>query len=235
MTCRECEEGHQLYCSQRQLYGSTHLDQGSFASHAVWDEDFLFLIPDSLPSAEAAPLMCAGAATYSALDAAGIQWKNRVGVLGVGGLGHLAIQFAANMGCQVVALSHSSSKKADALAFGATEFHCLSGATQAGSLEPVDCLLLSGSQQPDWSKIISLVRRGGVIVAMTVDPEDLRLPHMDLVMNAISITGSLPASPGMHREMLRFAALHKYSQRLRAFRLQRKGSMTPWTNFARGR
>lgn len=142
MTCCECERGEQLYCSQRQLYGEMHLDQGSLASHAVWNEAFLFLVPDSFPSAEAAPLMCAGAAVYSALNGARVRWSDRVGVLGVGGLGHLAIQFAAKMGCQVVALSHTRNKEADAVAFGASEFHCLSAAnTDSGSDKPRACRL----------------------------------------------------------------------------------------------
>lgn len=223
MSCRECEEGHELYCNQRLLYGSSRLDQGSFASYATWDEDFLFLVPESMPSAEAAPLMCAGAATYSALKAARVRRNDRVGVLGVGGLGHLGIQFAAAMGCHVVALSYSPGKESDALKFKATEFHCLTQGSQAGNFTPVDCLLIAASQQPDWTKIIPLVRRGGVIVAMTVDPEDLRLPYMDLVMNAISITGSLPAPPRMQREMLQFAALHTVHPAIECFPFSEKG------------
>ncbi|KAM3541305.1 putative formaldehyde dehydrogenase AdhA [Beauveria bassiana] len=222
MACRECQKGQELYCSRRELYGATNLDQGSFASHAIWNEAFLFLIPDSLSSAEAAPLMCAGAAVYSALSGAKIRWSDRVGILGVGGLGHLAIQFAAKMGCQVVAVSNTPNKEKDATAFGATEFVCLADA-DAALATPVDCLLLAGAKQPDWSKIIPLVRRGGLIVAMTVDPEDLRVPYMELVMNAISIQGSLPAPPALHREMLEFASLHSVLPMIETFPFTKDG------------
>ncbi|GAW21124.1 hypothetical protein ANO14919_106410 [Xylariales sp. No.14919] len=99
-----CLNSDQLYCDLRQLHGFTNLDQGSFASHAVWNEDFIFPIPESLSLAAAAPLMCAGAAVYSALQRARVRSSDRVGILGMGGLGHLAVQFAAKMGCDVVCL-----------------------------------------------------------------------------------------------------------------------------------
>ncbi|KAJ4263406.1 hypothetical protein NW762_006225 [Fusarium torreyae] len=221
MACSECARGQQLYCDSRQLYGSTNLDQGSLASHAVWEaEEFLFSIPASMSSAAAAPLMCAGAAVYSALNAVQVRWSDRVGVVGIGVLGHLAIQFAAKMGCHVVAYSHSPNKQADAVAFGAAEFQCLSswdGKKMTGDPGPVDHLLLAVSQQPDWGKIIPLVRRGGTIVAMTVDPDELRVPYMELVMNAISIRGSLPAPPRLHQEMLQFAAFQRVLPTVQTF------------------
>lgn len=223
MACHDCEAGQQLYCDKRQLYGMSRLDQGSFASQALLDYRFVFPIPKDLPSAEAAPLMCAGAAVYSALKAARVQWGNRVGILGVGGLGHLAIQFAAKMGARVVALSHSAGKKTDAIGFGASEFVSLADPGEATNIEPLDSLLLSGAQQPDWATIIPMMRRGGTIVAMTVDPAELRMPYMELVMNALSIRGSLPASPPLHREMLEFAAIHKVLPVLEIFPFTAEG------------
>jgi D-arabinose 1-dehydrogenase-like Zn-dependent alcohol dehydrogenase len=152
--------------------------------------------------------MCAGAAVYSALHSGNIAWHSRVEVLGIGGLGHLAIQFAAKMGCEVIALSHSASKEEDARSLGASEFHTLSNIDTA-TFRPLDCLLLAGAAQPDWSQIVLLVRRGGSIMAMTVDMSEVKIPYMLLVMNAIAIKGSLPTPPRLHREMLAFAAFHK--------------------------
>lgn len=74
------------------MYGSNELDQGSFATHAIWKEPFLFRIPDKLDSADAAPLMCGGATVFNTLHSHGVQPTHRVGIVGVGGLGHLAIQ-----------------------------------------------------------------------------------------------------------------------------------------------
>ena len=93
--CMECLRGEEIYCAKRVIYGG-HPDQGSFSSHAIWREAFLHPIPDSLSDEEAAPLQCAGATVFSALR--GTRAGDTVGVMGVGGLGHLAIQFAAQAG-----------------------------------------------------------------------------------------------------------------------------------------
>jgi D-arabinose 1-dehydrogenase-like Zn-dependent alcohol dehydrogenase len=89
----------------------------------VWDESFSFLIPDSLKSEDAAPFMCAGATVFNALTTHDVKAFHRVGVIGVGGLGHLAIQFDSKMGCEVIAFSTTASKKTEALSFGAREFY----------------------------------------------------------------------------------------------------------------
>ncbi|KAI1055510.1 hypothetical protein LB506_011434 [Fusarium annulatum] len=206
LNCEYCDQGQELYCEQRQFYGFGQFDQGSFATYATWNEHFIFRIPDSIPSAEAAPLMCAGAAVYSALRSAQVQWYHRVGVLGLGGLGHLAVQYAAKMGCHVTVYSHSSGKEKAARKLGASDFQVMGGSSPPS--RAVDCLLLTGAQQPDWSQALSLVRRGGVITAVTVDSSELRCPYGEVLMNAIRIQGSLPAAPNVQREMLSFSALH---------------------------
>ncbi|KAG7409810.1 putative formaldehyde dehydrogenase AdhA [Fusarium oxysporum f. sp. rapae] len=203
----EYDEMHELYCEQRQLYGFDEFNQGSFATYATWNEQFLFRIPESIPSAEAAPLMCAGAAVYSALRSSGVQWYHRVGVLSLGGLGHLAVQYAAKMGCHVTVCSHSSGKEEAARNLGASEFQVM-GDTSPSS-RAVDCLLLTGAQKPDWFQALSLVRRGGVISAITVDSSELRCSYGDILMNATRVQGSLPAAPNVQREMLSFSALHE--------------------------
>ncbi|KAF5536684.1 ADH7-NADP(H)-dependent alcohol dehydrogenase [Fusarium napiforme] len=206
LNCEYCDRSQELYCEKRQFYGFDDFDQGSFATHATWNEHFLFRIPKLIPSADAAPLMCAGAAVYSALRSAQVQWYHRVGVLGLGGLGHLAVQYAAKMGCHVTVYSHSPGKEQAARNPGASDFRVLSDAST--SPRAVDYLLLTGAHQPDWSQALSLVRRGGVISAVTVDSSDLRCSYGELLMNAIRIQGSLPAAPNVQRQMLSFSALH---------------------------
>ncbi|KAH0367812.1 GroES-like protein, partial [Aureobasidium melanogenum] len=232
--CWECSTGQNLYCDARQLYGFDHYDQGSFASHAVWDETALFHIPESISSEHAAPLMCAGAAVYSALMRAACRPSQRIGVLGIGGLGHLAIQFAAKMGCEVVAFSSSAGKEAEALLYGAREFRSLLSGEPASSAQRVDCLLITAASQPDWNKVLPWIKRGGTISAMTVDFGELRLPYLDMVMNAIQFQGSLPAPCQMHREMLAFAALHKIQPSIELFRLDKKGIDTAMEKLRRG-
>lgn len=169
-------------------------------------------------------MMCAGAAVYSAIYRAGIRWSDRVGVYGLGGLGHMAVQFAAKMGCTVIVYSHSATKESEAYRLGATEFYDFSSSTETSQPpQALDCLLLTGAQQPDWSRVIPLIRRGGTISAMTVDPIELRLPYMDLVMNAVQIQGSLPAAPRLHREMLAFAARQGIAPIIETFSFDEEG------------
>ncbi|KAE8373913.1 chaperonin 10-like protein [Aspergillus bertholletiae] len=201
--CKYCLRGEELYCDRREIYGESHMDQGSFAEAAIWPEDFLYKIPDEIESAEAAPLMCAGSAVFSPLHKFKVSPTDRVGVLGVGGLGHLAIQFAAKMGCQVVVLSGTQSKRAEALALGATEFHAFTD--HPPSMEPLDHLLVTSAQQPNWGSIFEIMAPGGTIYALTVDMNEMKLPYLPLVMKALRIQGSLPATRGSQREMLQFA------------------------------
>ncbi|KAI7396612.1 GroES-like protein, partial [Hortaea werneckii] len=112
--CQQCLRGNETYCPERKMYGLADLDQGSMASHAVWREAFLFQIPDGLSDEDAAPLQCGGATVFNALHEFDTQPTETIGVMGIGGLGHLAIQYAAKMGCRVVVLSGTDSKKEEA-------------------------------------------------------------------------------------------------------------------------
>jgi len=90
--CEQCLEGPETFCPQRKMYGATDLDQGSLAYGIVKKEDWLFMIPDALTDEEAAPLMCAGATVFNVLTSYGVKPTDKVGIIGIGGLGHLAIK-----------------------------------------------------------------------------------------------------------------------------------------------
>jgi D-arabinose 1-dehydrogenase-like Zn-dependent alcohol dehydrogenase len=141
-----------VYCENKTEYGTHDHDVGSFASHAVWNANKLYKIPDGMDSAHAAPMMCGGATVWSPFSLYGIQSTDRVGIVGVGGLGHLAIQFAAKMGCQVVVFSSSESKREDAKKLGATEYHVLTADSSLEGIKQVNHMLLCGSAQPDFSR-----------------------------------------------------------------------------------
>jgi len=145
--------------------------------------------------------MCAGSAVFSPLHKFKVMPAERVGVIGVGGLGHLAIQFAAKMGCQVAVLSGTQSKRAEALALGATEFNTFTDVPP--KMEPLDHLLVTSSKQPNWEAVFQIMAPGGTIYALTVDMDEMKFPYLPLVMKALRIQGSLPATRGSQREIQR--------------------------------
>jgi D-arabinose 1-dehydrogenase-like Zn-dependent alcohol dehydrogenase len=152
-----------FFCENGRQFLRDDTDQGSFGSQVVWDQNALFHIPDELDSASAAPLMCGGVTVFGgectvfgltnsgiAMALYGLRSTHRVGIIGIGGLGHLAIQFASKMGCQVVAFSGTESKRAEAMGFGAVEFHATRGLTEFKGVKPLDQLLITTSEQPDF-------------------------------------------------------------------------------------
>lgn len=186
--CEQCLTGQDIYCPERHLYGISDFDQGSVATHAVWKETFLFRIPDQLESADAAPLMCGGATVFNSLFSYGVKATHRVGVVGVGGLGHLAIQFAAKMGCEVVVFSGTHSKEEEARKLGATEFVAMKGVKKL-EIKPINHLLVTASGQPDWGLYLSAMAPGGTIYPLSVSSGNLSIPYMPIVVNGLRIQG----------------------------------------------
>ncbi|KAK4936440.1 hypothetical protein LTR10_022657 [Elasticomyces elasticus] len=206
--CKQCLRGTETLCPQRKMYGEADLDQGSMGSHAVWKEDFLFQLPEGMKSEDAAPLMCGGATVFNSMQQYGIKSTDRVGVIGVGGLGHLAIQFASRMGCQVVVFSGTDSKKDEAMKLGAMEFYATKDVSEFKLDEPIDHLLVTTAQQPDWNMYLPIMAAGGTIFPLTVSAGDLKMPYMPIIAKALTVQGSLVAARQIHREMLEFAAKH---------------------------
>ncbi|CAG8890339.1 unnamed protein product [Penicillium egyptiacum] len=206
--CKQCLTGWETLCSERKMYGLNNLDQGSFGTHAVWRQAFLFKIPDNMSSEDAGPLMCGGSTVFNALRVVQVRPTARVGIVGVGGLGHLAIQFAAKMGCQVVVFSGTGSKKEEAMKLGANEFYATKGAKELKIKAPIDNLIVTTSSLPDWSLYLSLMAPSGVISPLSVDSNDLKIPYMPLLENGLRIQGGIVGSRQVHKDMLEFASFH---------------------------
>ncbi|CAI7600219.1 unnamed protein product [Penicillium viridicatum] len=200
--CKQCLTG------ERKMYGAADLDQGSFGTHAVWREAFLFKVPDNMSNEDAGPLMCGGSTVFNALHVAGVRPTARVGIVGVGGLGHMAIQFAAKMGCQVVVFSGTDSKKEEATKLGAGEFYATKGVKELKIKAPLEHLIVTTSSQPDWTMYLNVMAPGGVISPLSVDSNDLQIPYMPLLVNGLRIQGGIVGSRQVHRDMLEFAAFH---------------------------
>ncbi|KAI1844438.1 hypothetical protein JX265_010068 [Neoarthrinium moseri] len=221
--CHQCLTGNETYCPERAMYAYADRDQGSFASHAVWREAFLFKIPDALSDEAAAPLQCGGATVWNALRAYNAQPTETVGVMGVGGLGHLAIQFAAKMGCRVIVLSGSDSKKAEAERLGAHEFIATKGKKELSVSRPLDRLLVTTSAQPDWSQLLPIMAPGATIHPLGVAGGNFEIPYMPMLLAGISVQGSVVAPRHLHRQMLEFAALHGIAPVTETFPMTEEG------------
>lgn len=206
--CRQCLTGWETLCRERKMYAFADLDQGSFGTHAVWREAFLFKIPDNMSNEDAGPLMCGGSTVFNAFTVAQVRPTARVGIVGVGGLGHLAIQFAAKMGCQVVVFSGTDSKKEEALKLGAKEFYATKGVKHLKLDQPIDNLIVTTSSQPDWEMYLSVMAPNGVISPLSVDSNDLKIPYMPVLLNGLRIQGGIVSARQVHRDMLEFAAVH---------------------------
>ena len=222
MNCKQCLTGRETLCADRSFYGTHDLDQGSFATHAVWNAGFLYKIPSSIPRDLAAPLMCGGATVYSALASFGANQSSTVGILGIGGLGHLAIQFAAKMGCRVVVFSSSEDKREEAMKLGASEFVATRGKKEL-KCSPIDHLLVCASFQPDWNVYLPTMAPGGTVYPLTVATDNMNMPYMPFLYYELSIQGSLVASRQIHRDMLQFAALHKIQPIIQKFPMSVEG------------
>jgi D-arabinose 1-dehydrogenase-like Zn-dependent alcohol dehydrogenase len=145
--CKECLAGKEIHCPKGEFYGTANTNQGAFATQAIWREPFLFRIPEHLTDADAAPLMCAGSTVFFGLQMSCALPGARIGILGMGGLGHLAIQFASKQGYKPIVLSRTESKEKAALELGATEFHLVEDPPNPkDDIQPLDVLLVTASQ-----------------------------------------------------------------------------------------
>ncbi|OQV10465.1 Alcohol dehydrogenase GroES-like domain-containing protein [Cladophialophora immunda] len=220
--CKYCLTGQDIMCYNRDIYGFAGFSNGTFATYYVATEGYIYAIPASMPSEVAAPLQCAGATVYAALKAY-YRTGMRVGVLGIGGLGHLAIQFAAKMGASTTVFSTSPDKENEARGFGASSFVVLGHEDKLD--EPVDLLLVTAHKAPDWSTFMSekVVARGAPIVILGALGMTLEFPFLPYFFNCYNLVTNLVASRATHAEMLAFAAHHDIKPLIEEFPMDEAG------------
>ena len=207
MQCEWCLQGEEQLCLDIVRSG-TWVPYGGFSTSVVVDSRFAYPIPEAMPSEVAAVLMCAGVTVYSPLRSYAAGSSQKVGVIGVGGLGHLAIQFAHALGHEVTALSSSPEKKEQALAFGADHFIVAGDpATMRQADYYFDLLLCTAHGEINWESLLMTLRKTGKLILLGFP--NVALNSTDLVAHQLSITGSFLGNRATMQEMLSFAQVHR--------------------------
>ncbi len=204
--CQWCLQGETQLCMAIEDT-TVMVPYGGFSSSVIADYRFVYPLPPTVPSEVAAVLMCAGVTVYSALKRYVTNPHLRVAILGVGGLGHLAIQFAHAFGCEVTAMSSSPAKKKQAIAFGADHFIDIND--KVGMREVNyghDLVLCTASAGVNWEAVLMVLKKRGRLIL--VGFPDLKMNSTDLVAHELSITGSLVGNPPTMHAMLSFALEH---------------------------
>lgn len=211
--CEWCQKGETQLCMEIEDT-SVMVPYGGFSTSVVADHRFVYSLPPGMPSENAAVLMCAGLTVYSALRTHVPGPGLKVAVLGVGGLGHIAIQFAHALGCEVTAMSSSLEKKKQALELGADHF--INSTRFVSSTDPnnamrqfdyyFDLLFCTSNHVINWSPLLMILKKRGRLILLGFP--DIEMNSTNLVAHELSLTGSLIGNPPMMREMLEFAEQH---------------------------
>ncbi|NVO31368.1 NAD(P)-dependent alcohol dehydrogenase [Hymenobacter lapidiphilus] len=213
--CAECNEGLEQYCdngfvgtySAKDKDGS--ITQGGYSNNIVVTEKFVLRVSDKLDLSRVAPLLCAGITTWSPLRQWNAKKGDRVAVIGLGGLGHMAVKFAAAMGCEVTVLSTSPDKEADAKALGAHKFVVTKN---EGAMKDIsnyfDLIINTVSAPIDLMPYVASLRLDGTMVLLGVPPEPAQLHAFNLISKRRRIAGSLIGGIQETQEMLDFCAEH---------------------------
>lgn len=220
LQCKVCHNHQENYCpKQVDTYNGYYEDgfqsQGGYASHVRSHEHFVFRIPEKLPSELAAPLMCAGITTYAPLKQFLDQNQGKsgfkVGIVGLGGLGHIAVMFAKKLGFEVHVFSRGLDKKKDALAMGADYYHDLSSADLGKDIQFELDLILSTANVSSipLTAYLSTLKVFGKFVSLGLPPQPFTLQAFDLLNNGVSLGSSHLGNREEMAEMLQFASDHE--------------------------
>ena len=228
LTCNECKEDYEQFCPNRVLtYNSPdkHLGgvtYGGYAESIVVDEHFVLRIPSNLELAGAAPLLCAGITTYSPLRHWGVTKGKKVGVVGLGGLGHMGVKLAHALGAHVVVFTTSPGKKDDALRLGADEIVVSRNSDEmekhAGTF---DFILDTVSAEHDINGSLNLLARDGNITLVGAPPQPLDVAAFALIGGRHSLSGSSIGGLRETQEMLDFCGEHNITASVEVIPIQR--------------
>ncbi len=214
--CESCKQGEEQYCEKHTVltYNDIELDDktptyGGYANCITVLDRFVVRIPDNLPLDKAAPLLCAGITTYSPLA----HWKagpgKSVAVVGLGGLGHMAVKLAKAMGAKVTVISRSIKKKADAEVMGATDYVATAEPSAIENAQNrFDLIINTVSSAADMNAYLGMLKRDGVMVLVGAPSEDLPVAAFSIIPKRKSLSGSTIGGIRETQEMLDFCSKH---------------------------
>lgn len=229
LDCGSCHEGHEQYCEKGFVgtYNAVEKDgvtptYGGYSDSIVVREEFCLKIPPHLDLAAAAPLLCAGITTYSPLKHWGVSKGQRVGVVGLGGLGHMAVKLAAAMGAEVTVFTTSASKIEDAKKLGAHHVVVSKDpAAMKSQFNKFDFILDTVSAPHDYNTYLNLLRRDGHMVLVGLPDTPPVLHAGSLIMGRKSLAGSLIGGIAETQEMLDFCGAHNIVSEIEVIPIQK--------------
>jgi len=214
--CSSCLEGEEQFCEEGMTgtynsyeRGTTTPTYGGYSTTITVDQDYVLHVSEKLDLKGVAPLLCAGITTYSPLRYLKVGKGHKVAVLGLGGLGHMAVKFASSFGAEVTMLSTSPSKEADAKELGAHNFALITDpATMESLANSFDFIINTVSAKHDYNTYLNLLRKNGTMVIVGAPPAGEPLQAFTLIFKRRAIMGSLIGGIKETQEMLDYCAEH---------------------------
>lgn len=214
-TCQHCKEGEEQFCENGMVGTYNSVDKkgrptyGGYSKQIVVDEDFTLRIPEGMDLKGVAPLLCAGITTYSPLHHWKVSKGQKVAVIGLGGLGHMAVKIAAAMGAEVTVISTSDNKAADAKRMGAVNFvNSKNEEAMKGVMNSFHFIINTVSAQNSYDATLQLLRPNGTMCVVGAPPQPSQVSGFSLIMARRSLAGSLIGGIKETQEMLDFCAAH---------------------------
>jgi alcohol dehydrogenase, propanol-preferring len=220
--CEYCRDGDLVNCINQDFTGVQH--DGGYAEVMIAKASGLMAVPDDLSSAEAAPLLCAGLTTFSALRNSPARAGDLVAVFGVGGLGHLAVQYARHMGVEVVAIDRGDDKAELSKKLGAHHYLDGSASDVAKALQALGgaaVVLATASGGKAVAATLGGLRRGGVVISLGATDEPIELSAFELLFKSLGVEGALTGTPAAGDATLRFSALSDIAAMIETMPLER--------------
>src|SRR5574341_880464 len=227
--CPSCRSGNEQYCEGHLAltYNGTEQDgrtptYGGYSTQIVVNDNYVYRMPERLSPEGAAPLLCAGITTYSPLRHWGVGRGHRLAVVGLGGLGHMAVKFGAALGAEVTVLTRSGKKRSDAKRLGASDYVLSTDARAFRTLKRrFDFIVDTVSAAHDYDAYLELLKTDGTLILVGAPPQPLTIEAFSLIPRRRRLVGSMIGGIRETQEMLDFCAKHKVASDVEVIPIQR--------------